>query len=63
MPWWGFLVLLVIFVIMGIAKLRTSNHNYTAGSNLFKKSENNLEKDEHLDVSDYDYYNKNGKLK
>ena len=30
---------------------------------MFKRDDNNLEKDKHLDVSDYDYYNNKGKLK
>ncbi len=63
MPWWGWLVFVVIFVVMGVAGARGANHNYTQGSNLFKQSDDNLEKDKHLDVSDYDYYNKDGKFK
>jgi hypothetical protein len=62
-PWWGWLVILVVFVGTGVAKVRTANHDYTAGSGMFKRDDNNLEKDKHLDVSDYDYYNKKGKLK
>jgi hypothetical protein len=37
--------------------VQSANHGYTMGSGLFKKSEANLEKEAHLDVSDYDYYN------
>ena len=58
----GFLLIAVIVIFCGIA-FRTINHNYTIGSGMFKSSEDNLEKDKHLDVSDYDYYNKDGKLK
>lgn len=54
------LVIIVFFVVVG---LRAANQNYTAGSGLFKRSDNNLEKDEHLDISDYNYYNNKDKLK
>ena len=62
-PWWGWLVILVVVVGTGVAKVRNANHDYTAGSGMFKRDDNNLEKDKHLDVSDYDYYNNKGKLK
>ena len=62
-PWWGWLVISVVVVGTGLAKVRNANHDYTAGSGMFKRDDNNLEKDKHLDVSDYDYYNKKGKLK
>ncbi len=58
----GFLFIAVIAIFCGIA-FRTINHNYTIGSGMFKSSEDNLEKEKQLDVSDYDYYNKDGKLK
>ena len=62
-PWWGWLVILVVVVGTGVAKVRNANHDYTAGSGMFKRDDNKHEKDKHLDVSDYDYYNKKGKLK
>ena len=54
------LVIIVFFVVVGLS---AANQNYTAGSGLFKRSDNNLEKDEHLDISDYNYYNNKDKLK
>lgn len=54
------MVVIILFVVIGY---RTINHNYTVGSGLFKRSDNNLEKNEHLDVSDYDYYNTKNKFK
>lgn len=57
------LILVVIIVVVVIAALRNANQNYTMGSNMFKNSDNNLEKDEHIDPADYDYYNKKGKMK
>lgn len=60
--WWIFLLLVAIILIIWIAA-RNANHGYTIGSGMFKNSDNNLDKDEHLDVSDYDYYNKKGKFK
>ena len=57
------LIFIVIVVIIVIAALRNANQDYTMGSNMFKNSDNNLEKDNHVDPADYDYYNKKGKLK
>lgn len=54
------LVLLIAFVVLA---RRNMNHNYTIGSGMFKMSDDNLEKDKHLDISDYDYYNKDGNLR
>ena len=62
-PWWGWLVILVVVVGTGVAKVRNANHDYTAGSGMFKRDDNNLEKDKHLDVSDYEKKKKKGKLK
>lgn len=56
-------ILLVIVVILAVITIRNANHSYTIGSGMFKNSDNNLNKDEHLDASDFDYYNKNDKLK
>lgn len=63
MTWYEWLILATIIVIIMILGYRMANHNYTIGSGMFKNSDNNLNGDEHLDVSDYDYYNKKDKLK
>lgn len=60
MEWVFGLLFIALIVILGI---RNANHGYTAGSNLFKSSEANLAGEEHLDPSDYEYYNKNGKFR
>lgn len=61
MPW--IFLAVAIIVIIVFAALRNVNQNYTMGSNMFKNSDNNLEKDEHVDPADYDYYNKKDKMK
>lgn len=53
-------IMIAIFVVLG---LRSANESYTAGSGMFKRSEGNLQRDEHLDASDYNYYNTTDKLK
>lgn len=59
--WIIFLIIVIgIFAIIG---WRNANENYTAGNGLFKRSDDNLSKDEHLDPSDYNYYNSKDKLK
>lgn len=58
--WVAFIVLIIVFVV--IAR-RNMNHNYTIGSGMFKMSEDNLQKDEHLDSSDYNYYDSKGIFK
>ena len=63
MPWYAWLILVVVVIIFLIVGFRNANHNYTIGSGMFKNSDNNLDRDEHLDPSDYDYYNKKDKLK
>ena len=50
-------------VIAAILGFRNANHNYTVGGGMFKNGDDNLNKDEHLDVSDFNYYNKHDKLK
>ena len=55
------IVFAVVFIVFAVIALRNMNHNYTVGSGLFKNSDGNLNKDEKLDVSDYNYYNENGK--
>ncbi len=52
--------LLILIVVLA---RRNMNHNYTIGSGMFKMSDDNLEKDEHLDVSDYNFYDDKGILK
>ncbi len=64
MPSWAiWLIIIVIGIIIIAVGFRSANHNYTIGSGMFKNSDENLNKDEHIDPSDYDYYNKKGKLK
>lgn len=58
-----FLFIGLILVVAVIIGLRNANESYTAGSGLFKRSDNNLSKDEHLDPSDFNYYNSKDKLK
>lgn len=57
------IVWLVIIVLVVIVGIMAANRNYTVGSGMFKKSDNNLQKDEHLDASDYNYYNNKDILK
>ena len=59
----GWMILLVVIVVVVLLGLRSAKHSYTMGSNLFKDSDNNLEKDKHQDVSDYEYYNDKDILK
>ncbi len=57
-------VFFVIFIIvMLVLAARNMNHGYTIGSGMFKSSDDNLEKDKHLDPADYNYYDKDGKKK
>lgn len=53
----------VIIILLVILARRNMTHNYTAGSGMFKNSEDNLEKDKHMDASDYEYFNNDGILK
>lgn len=58
----GAIIFLAIVVFIGvIVGIRNANQNYTIGSGMFKKSDDNLEGDKHIDPADYDYYNKKGK--
>lgn len=59
----GWLVfwLLVLVVIIAYAFRRRANHNYRTGSGLFKSSEYNL--DEKEELSDKEYYDKDGLMK
>ena len=63
MPWYAWIILIVVVIVFLIVGFRNANQNYTIGSGMFKNSDNNLDRDEHLDPSDYDYYNKKDKLK
>lgn len=56
-------VLVIVVVLMVIGKARNADTGYTIGRNMFKNSDNNLEKDNKLDFSDHDYYNDRDKLK
>lgn len=58
-----FLLLCVLIILMAVVRVRNANHGYTIGSGIFKRSDNNLEKDKHLDIADYQYYNSTDKLK
>ena len=53
-------IMIAIFVVLG---LRNANQNYTIGSGMFKRSDDNLQKDEHMDASDFNYYNDTDKMK
>ena len=57
------ILLIVGVVILFVVGIRKANHNYTLGSGMFKNSDNNLERDKYNDPSDFNYYNKNDKLK
>ena len=59
----GVIILVVVIIILVVVGMRNANQNYTIGGGMFKNSDNNLNKDEHMDSSDYDYYDKDGKLK
>ncbi len=59
----GAIVFVIFFIVLLAITRRNANENYTAGSGMFKRSDGNLKKDEHLDVSDYNYYDDEGKMK
>ncbi len=59
----GFVLVVALIIVMVIIARRNMNHNYTIGSGMFKMSQDNLEKDEHLDSADYNYYDDKGILK
>ncbi len=58
--WVVFAALLIFFAV---AAVRNMNHKYTAGSGMFKNSEGYLDDDKKRDVSDYNYYDDEGKMK
>ena len=59
----GAIILVVVIIILVVIAIRNANQNYTIGGGMFKNSDNNLNKDEHMDSSDYNYYDKDGKFK
>ncbi len=59
----GDIALIIIIIVLIVVAVRNANQNYTIGGGMFKNSDNNLNKDEHMDSSDYNYYDKDGKLK
>jgi hypothetical protein len=58
---WLLIPLIIIVIILGIAFARSMNTNYRFGSGMFKSSEYNL--DEKTEISDMEYYDKEGLLK
>ena len=59
----GIAVVVVVMLVLIVVSIRNMNHGYTIGSGMFKMSDNNLEKDKHMDSADYDYYKDDGILK
>ena len=59
----GAIALIIIIIVLVVVGMRNANQNYTIGGGMFKNSDDNLKKDEHMDSSDYNYYDKDGKLK
>ena len=57
------LVFVVVIILVLALAVRNMNHNYTAGKGMFKNSDNNLEKDEKMDASDYDYFDDKGNMR
>lgn len=58
---WLWIVFVVIIILVVFARVLSQNINYSIGSGMFKNSENNL--DEPEDISDKDYFDKDGMLK
>lgn len=52
-----------VYCIGAVYAFRNADHNDTIDSGLFKSSSNHLEKAEHIDFSDDNYYDNDGKLK
>ena len=59
----GVIIIIAVILFLLVVALRNMNHNYPIGSGMFKMSENNLEKDKHLDSADYNFYDDDGILK
>lgn len=64
---WGSILFWAVFAgllaLMAIASVRNMNHNYTAGSGMFKNSKWNLDDEKTKNVSDHNYYNDKGNMK
>lgn len=58
-----YIILIAVIIISVVKRYLGQNEDYTRGSNIFKSSEHNLENNEKKDISDYDYYNTDGKSK
>lgn len=58
---WYIVPLIIIVIIIAVALVRAMNTNYRMGSGMFKSSEYNL--DEKDEISDKDYYDKDGLMK
>ncbi|MER2080304.1 MAG: hypothetical protein ABS876_02125 [Ruminococcus sp.] len=58
---WLLIVLLILVAIITVAAIRNRNHDYRMGSGLFKNSEYNL--DEKDELSDKEYYDRDGLMK
>lgn len=58
---WLLIPLLILVAIIGAAVVRNMKTNYRIGSGMFKSSEFNL--DEEDDISDKEYYDKDGLMK
>ncbi|MEE1283014.1 MAG: hypothetical protein UHK60_12330 [Acutalibacteraceae bacterium] len=56
------IIFVVVILIIAIAYSRSMNDNYHAGSGMFKNSEYNIDKEE-KDISDVEYFNRDGKMK
>lgn len=58
---WYIIPLIIVVIILGGGIARAMKTNYRMGSGMFKSSEYNL--DEKDEVSDKDYYDKDGLMK
>ena len=58
---WSIIFMAVVVILIAITFRRNANHNYRTESGLFKNSEFNL--DEKEELSDKDYYDKDGLMK
>ena len=56
------IIFAVVILIIAIAYSRSMNDNYHAGGGMFKNSEYNLDAEE-KDISDVEYFNRDGKMK
>ena len=58
---WYIIPLIIIVIIIAVAFVRAVNTSYRMGSGMFKSSDYNL--DEKDEISDKDYYDKDGLMK